>query len=204
MDGAAFPGALAMEKGLQYGGMRVHSCANIACRNADASRRVRCSRDGADPGFRLDQQVVCTVARKGPFLAITRDVAGDEAWVQLTHFPPPEAGALGRTGPKILNKDVRLRDHGLQQCQIVRLSEVEHHRFLASIQPNEIGAIPHDRLVVTAREIAVAPFNLYDPGAGIGKTRSGKRSGSGLLHGNDQQTLERQRHTASTWNNNTG
>ncbi len=50
-----------------------------------------------------------------------------------------------RAGLQVLHEHVGLREHGFEQRLVLGLAEIEHHRLLAAIEPDEIGALAvHD------------------------------------------------------------
>src|SRR5260370_30932349 len=53
------------------------------------------------------------------------------------------------------------------------------------------------RAVVTAREIALGPLDLEDPGTGIRQAGRTIEGGHGLLHTHHQQTVQRSRHVCA-------
>src|SRR5262249_37367400 len=73
-------------------------------------------------------------------------------------------------------------------------AEVEHDRLLAAIEPDEIGALAVNDVIVLAREIPFWPFDLDHARAGIGETACALRCRHSLLDRNDKKAIERQRH----------
>ena len=49
------------------------------------------------------------------------------------------------------------------------LREIEHDRFLAAVEPDEIRALAVHDVIVVAREIALRPLDLDDARAGVGQ-----------------------------------
>ena len=74
------------------------------------------------------------------------------------------------------------------------LVEIEHQRFLAAVEPDEIGALALRQRVVAAREIALRPLDLDDARAGVGEPARAHRRGDGLFERDDEEAFERKRH----------
>src|SRR6516162_2504281 len=78
-------------------------------------------------------------------------------------------------GFEILHEHVGLREHRLEQRLVGGLAEVEHGRFLAAIEPDEIGALAVRDLVVVARAPAAASRHVQvgaDTACSIETTRT--------------------------------
>ena len=56
-----------------------------------------------------------------------------------------EAELRDGAGLEVLHEHVGLGEHGGEQRLVVRAREVEHHRFLAAVEPDEIGALANIR-----------------------------------------------------------
>jgi hypothetical protein len=69
-----------------------------------------------------------------------------------------------------LHENVGLAEHGAQQLGVLGFLDVEDDRFLAAIQPDEIGALAMRHRIVTAREIAGGPFDLDHARARVRQT----------------------------------
>jgi hypothetical protein len=67
---------------------------------------------------------------------------------------------------------------------------VEDDRFLAAIQPDEIGALPVRHRIVAAREISRRSFDLDHSRACVGETRSAERRRDRLFERDDENALE--------------
>lgn len=197
MNGTAGSGAGALQQGFEDGRMGVHAGGHVARGHADTARCFRGAGDRRDAALGLDQQVVRTHAGIRTRFAITRDIAGNQARMALAHGLPAEAGTRGRAGAQVLDQHVGLRDHALQQCGIVRIGEVENDRFLAAVQPHEIGTVAIDRRVVATGEVALGAFDLDHARAGVGEPRRCIRRGGRLLHRHHQDSFQGQCHVVS-------
>ena len=58
--------------------------------------------------------------------------------------------------------------------------------FLAAIEPHEVAAFAVDDIVITARKVAVGPFDFNDTGPGVGQSRRAERRRDRLLQRNHQ------------------
>ena len=74
-----------------------------------------------------------------------------------------------RAGREVLHEDVGLFQHAPQQRGVVGGFDVEGQRFLAAIEPDEIGALAMRDLVVFSRQVAALAFDLYDPRPRVGE-----------------------------------
>src|SRR5208282_5413604 len=90
------------------------------------------------PRLALNQEVVSLHAAIRATLAVAADVAGDEPGISLAQARRSEARALRGPWHEVLHEYIRARDHAMKQRRL--RFEVEHDRFLAPVQPNEIGA----------------------------------------------------------------
>ena len=101
-----------------------------------------------------------------------------------------KAELADRAGLEVLHEHVGLREHGGEQRLVVGAREVEHHRFLAAVEPDEIGAFsrnPPRELVVVAREISVRPLDLDHARTGIGEPAGAHRRRHRLLERHDHE-----------------
>ena len=67
-------------------------------------------------------------------------------------------------------------------------------RFLAAVEPDEIGALALRQRVIAAREIALRPLDLDDARAGVGEAARAHRRGDGLFERDDENAFQWQRH----------
>ena len=148
-----------------------------------------------DAGLGLDQQIVGLGAAIGPALVIAGDRADDEARVARAELGGIEAGACGRPRRQILDEDIGARNHVVEQRCIGRGLDVERHRLLAAVEPDEIARLARRRMVVKAREIALGPLDLDDPRTRIGKPAGAQRRRHRLLQRHHQKPVERARHS---------
>jgi hypothetical protein len=105
-----------------------------------------------------------------------------------------EAELLHRTGLEVLHEHIGPCDHGGEQRLVVGLGEVEDDRFLAAVEPDEIGALAAHHGVIAACEIALRPLDLDDARAGVGEPAGRHRRGHRLLERDDEEAGEREGH----------
>ena len=99
-----------------------------------------------------------------------------------------------RAGLEVLHEDVGLGENGFEQRLVVRLGEIEHHRLLAAIEPDEMRALAVHDVIVMAREIALRALDLDDASAGVRQPAGALRRGDCLFDRDDEEAFERQRH----------
>ncbi len=102
--------------------------------------------------------------------------------------PRPEP--LGRAGGEVLDEDVGARQQPLEQRQVVGALDVERERFLAAVDPDEVGRLAVHRAVVAAGEVALVALDLDDARAGVGEAAAAVGGGDGLLERDHQHALE--------------
>jgi len=96
-----------------------------------------------------------------------------------------EAELVHRAGLEVLQENVRARDQLFEGLAALLGREIDHHRILAAVEPDEIAALALGSRVIAAGEIALRPFDLDDMRAGIGQARAAERRGDRLFDGND-------------------
>ena len=80
---------------------------------------------------------------------------------------------------------------GAKQRLVGGFGEIEHHRFLAAVEPDEIAALAVHEIVIAAREIAFRPLDLDDARAGIGEPAGAHRRRDRLFERDDEEAGER-------------
>ncbi len=105
-----------------------------------------------------------------------------------------EAELGNRAGFEVLHEHVGLREHGFEQRLVSGIAEIEHDRFLAAIEPDEMRALAVNEMIVLAREVALRPLDLDDARAGIGEMTGAMRRRHRLLDRDDKKAFERERH----------
>ena len=131
-----------------------------------------------------------------------------------------EAELGGRAGLEVLHEHVGLGEHRRQHGLVVIARKIEHQRFLAAVEPDEIGALavtlggiraftpvllrnklPRSRqLVVAAGEVALGPLDLDHARAGIGEAAGAHRRRHRLLERNNEKTGQGKGHGGSSMN----
>ena len=94
----AFTGLLAVQQRGQDVGVRVHAGGDVGDGRAGLGRRVFGPGDRDETGLALDQQVVSLLVAVGSTVAITRDVADDDAGLGGAQDFVRKAQASGGTG----------------------------------------------------------------------------------------------------------
>ena len=190
LNSAPLARAFARVEGLEYGGVGGRAGGDVGDRDADAHGVVRRSVDREQAALALDQQVIGLVIAIGAVLAIAGDGAVNQTRMARSQRLRAQVQALRRAGRQILQEDVRLCGHRLDQSEIFGLLEVKPHRLLAAVQPDEIGAFAFDQVIVRASEIALGAFDLDHPGAGVGQPARRERRGDRLFQRHDEKTVQ--------------
>ena len=160
--------------------------------DADPRRPLRAAGDRGEPALGLDQQIIGLAMRVGALVAIAGDGAADQRRIVLAQPLAREAELVHRAGLEVLQQHVGARDQRLELRAAFLGGEIDHHRLLAAVEPDEIAALALGRRVIAAGEIALGPLDLDDGGAGIRQARRAERRGDRLFDGNDGNSLERQ------------
>ena len=176
---------------LHDGLKRLHAGSDITDRNSDPGRPVLGAVDGAQPTFRLDKEVIGLLLSVRTFAAIAADRAANQRRVAIQKLIQPKPHPLDSAGGKILDEHISAGDHRSEDGLILVLPQVQTDRFLAAVEPDEIGAFAVHDGIVRPREIPLCPFDLDDPGAGIRQPGCAIRRRDGLLHGDDEHPVER-------------
>ena len=108
----------------------------------------------------------------------------------LTTLTEIESHALKGTGFEVLHQHIRLLQNTQNQLEILGILEVEHDRFFAPVEPDEVRTLAVDHAVVTASKVALGPLDLDDPRPGIGESARAERRGDRLLQGEDQNPVK--------------
>ena len=195
LDQRTLAGPAAPDQRFEDGGVGGFARGDVAQRNADA-RGVRafCAGDGRETDLGLKQQVIGLAITVRRARRIARNLADDQPPVALAKLRPaePEAGCGARR--EVLDEDVGAGDHGLDKRAVGLVLQVHPAAFLAAVDPDEIGRLPLDEVVVAAGEIAVLALELHHPRAGVGEPGACKGSGDRLLHRDDKDPVERAGH----------
>ena len=185
---------LALVERRENGPMGVHAGRHVDQRDAHPARRLGPAGDGGEAAFRLDQKVVCLHVAIGPRFAVAADVATDQARIARAHLGAAYARARSRAGCQVLDEDVRPANHVAQDREIVGRLDVQLDRFLAPVEPDEIGALALGDGVVAAREVAARALDLDHPGARVGEPRRAKGRRHRRFERHDQQPVQRAWH----------
>ncbi len=185
-DRGPLPRALPDEQGGEHAGQGVHPGADVGDGDAGLGRRSGAAGDRAGPGLRLGEQVVGTRARVRAALAVAGDAHDDQPGVGGPQLCGAEAEAGGGARRQVLHYHVGARREARQRLAAQGVLEVESHRLLVPVGPDEIGAHPVDHVVVAAGEVAAgAVLHLDDPGAEVAQVAGADRRGDGLLDRDD-------------------
>jgi len=172
----------------------VHAGGDVADRDAHARGRLGAAGDGGEPRLGLHQHVVGLALGVGAVLAVAGDRADHEPGMRAPQLFKRKAELGDGAGLEVLHEHVGLREHGRQQRLVVGAREIEHQRFLAAVEPDEIRAFSlrapagWDReLVVVAREVAFGPLDLDHARAGVGEAAGAHGRRHRLLQRHHQQ-----------------
>ncbi len=106
--------------------------------------------------------------------------------------------ALGGAGREILDEHVGALEEARENRRRLRPLEIERHRLLRSIQPDEVAREPFHRRVVMACEVAfVRTLDLDDARAEVGELPRRERRGHRLLDGDNGDALQGSGHQRS-------
>ena len=85
-------------------------------------------------------------------------------------------------------------EQGMDERHVRRLLDVDNDRFLAAVEPDEIGALAFHGMVVVAREVALGALELDHAGAEIGEARGAEGRRDRLFQRDDQLALQGREH----------
>src|SRR5690606_7641545 len=148
---------------------------DVADRNPYTGRRLRLARDGLEPGLPLHQAVVGLHVRVGTFRTVSADVAGDEPRVRAPERLGRETDALRGPRRQVLHEHIRPRDETPNERAVFRVLQVGDVRFLAPVEPHEVGAVAVHHVVVAAREVSSGALDLDHARTGVGHLARGER-----------------------------
>src|SRR5690606_23175346 len=94
---------------------------------------------------------------------------------------------------QVLHEHVRPRDETPNERAVFRVLQVGDDRFLAPVEPHEVGAVAVHHVVVAAREVSSGALDLDHARTGDGHLARGERSGDGLLDADDERAFEGKR-----------
>ena len=180
--------ALAADQSFQHRLVRSHAAGDVAHRNAHPGGALRIAGDGRQAAFGLHQQVVGLERVERPFVSVAGNGDRDQARVGFAQAVLIEPEAPDRAGGEVLDEDVGLGHHGAQQCLVLFRAQVEAHGFLAAVEPDEVGALALNELVVLAREVAFRPLDLDHACPGLGQPAGQVRRRHRLFDGHDEKT----------------
>jgi hypothetical protein len=174
----------------------VHAGGDVADRDADARGRLGPAGDGGEPRLGLHQHVVGLARGVGAVLAVAGDRADHEPRMRAPQLFKRKAELGDGAGLEVLHEHVGLGEHGVEQRLVIGAREIEHHRLLAAVEPDEIRAFAtttcifarHGELVVVAREVALGPLDLDHARAGVGEPAGAHGRRHRLLQRHHQQT----------------
>lgn len=157
------------EKGLQDSLMRCHPGGDITDGDTDTGGALGIAGNGGKPAFALDQQVIGFQIPERPLLAIAGN--GDSNQPRILSAKPirRKAESVYRAGGKILDENIGFSDQLLQEGLVILLPEIKAERFLAPVQPDEIGTLALNEMIIFAGEIPFRPLHLDHPRSGFGE-----------------------------------
>src|SRR5690606_35397045 len=125
------------------------------------------------------------------------DVAGDEPRVRAPERLGRETDAIRGPRRQVLHEHVRPRDKTPNERAVFRVLQVGDDRFLAPVEPHEVGAVAVHHVVVAAREVSSGALDLDHARTGVGHLARGERSGDSLLDADDERAFEGKRQNIS-------
>ena len=93
--------------------------------------------------------------------------------------------------PGLDAQHVRACDQAFEGLAAVAGGKIDHHGFLAAVEPDEVAALSLGCSVVAAGEIAFRPLDLVDGRPGVGEAGGTERRSHRLLDGDDGQSFKR-------------
>jgi hypothetical protein len=98
------------------------------------------------------------------------------------HLVGTDSEPVDRSGSEVLDDDVGFADERPQDLLRFRVLEVERDRFLAPVEPDEVGGEAMDRRVVGTGKIAAArALDLDHARAEVAEVARAERTGHCLL-----------------------
>src|SRR3954454_74322 len=194
LEGRGLTGAVPVDEGREDVAGGIHPGGDVGDRDAGLGRVVGCAGDGHEAGLALHEQVVGALVPERTGRAVAGHRAHDESRAAGAQQVGTETEPLDRARAEVVQEDVRLLEQPVEHVTAPSALEVEGHRLLAAVEPDEVAAQPTHRMVVAAGEVtAVGAFELDDPGAEVGQMPRGERRGHRLLDSADEHAVERQR-----------
>ena len=118
---------------------RVHAGGDVGHRDAGPGGLVGITGGGDDAGLALDQQVVGLDVAVGAVLAVARERAVDEAWVELVEGLPAQPHALGHSRGIVLEEDVGCLRQLVEDIQALGFLDVHREAPLVAVEPHVAG-----------------------------------------------------------------
>ena len=113
------------------------------------------------------------------------------ALARLDTVDSTNAEARRRAGCEVLNENIGTADQLRQNVLRLRMLDVERQAFLRTVEPDEVGGLTLDGLVIIAREIADAgSFDLDHARAEVGELAGAERSSHRLFERDDRDAFE--------------
>ena len=185
--------ALPRQQSFQDRLVRIQSGGDVDGRHADA-RWLRRAGDRGEADFGLNEQIVGLAPGKRTALAEAGDRAADEARIVAPQPGDGKPKLPHRAGLEVLHEDVGAPEHRFEQRLVAGLGEIEHHRFLAAVEPDEIAALAVREVVVGAGEIAFRPLDLDHARPGIREPACAHRRGDSLFERDDEKSGQGEGH----------
>ena len=181
-DLATKPALGATDQRLKDGLVGRHTGGDIAYRNTDPRRAVLGAVDCRKPGLGLNEKVVGLLVLRRAFRTIAGDRAYNQPWIFAPEISDPKPQPFQRAGRQVLDEYIGLRKHAPQQGPIVLRFEIKAGRFLAAIDPDEVGARALDEIVISPREITFRTLHLDHACPGISQLARCVGSSDSMLH----------------------
>jgi hypothetical protein len=186
----ARPGLAASDQRLENALEGGHAGGNVAYGHTDAGHARFIAGDAGQTRLSLDQEVVGLEVAIRSLVAVTGDRAGDQRRAAAAQLVRRETETVDGPGREVLDEHVGALDHAAEEHPVVVAPKIERDRFLAAVEPDEIGALAVDVGVVAAGEVALRALDLDHPCAGIGKAGGAIGRRHRLFQGDDEKSFE--------------
>ena len=124
-------------------------------------------------------------------IAVAADVERDQTWIRSAQTSAVKAKPRHRAWREVLHEHIGPGNEAFQHRRVGCLSQVQTHRFLAPVQPDEIGTLPRRRRVVATRKIPLRALHLDDTRPGLAQSRGTVRRSDRLFDGHHEHPVER-------------
>ena len=198
-DHGAVPGALPVVQRGEHRGVGVERRADVGDGYTRLRGRPGQAGDRAGPALGLHEQVVGALVVQRSAGAVPGDVDDDQPRVPLGQVGRGEAEAAERARRQVADQHVGPAEQAGEHLGVGRFGQVELHRLLAVVQPDEVGGEAAHRAVVVPGGVPhPGVLHLDHPGAEVGEVARAQRGRDRLLERQHGDACERAAHLASS------